>query len=109
MSALNADRNVQTVLLGNSLIQGVSRYAKVWNSFFGKNTLNCGIREDKVENLLWQAEKLEFPLAIRQIVIHCGTNNIEENTPNDNANGPLFLLYCIVNLFSVGKKNSNNT
>ena len=72
MSALNADRNVQTVLLGNSLIQGVSRYAKVWNSFFGKNTLNCGIREDKVENLLWQAEKLEFPLAIRQIVIHCG-------------------------------------
>ena len=59
--------------------------------------------------LIMEAEKLEFPLAIRQIVIHCGTNNIEENTPNDNTNGPLFLLYCTVNLFSVGKKNSNNT
>ena len=58
-----------------------------WNSFFGKDTLNCGIRGDKVENLLWRAEKLECPPAIRQIVIHCGTNNIEENTPNDVANG----------------------
>ena len=89
ISALNTNRNIQTVLLGNSIIQGFSRYKKVWNSFFGKDTLNCGIRGDKVENLLWRAEKLEFPPAIRQIVIHCGTNNIEENTPNDIANGLL--------------------
>ena len=89
MSALNTNRNVQAVLLGDSLIQGLSRYKKVWNSIFGKDTLNCGIRGDKVENLLWRAEKLEFPPAIRQIVIHCGTNNIEENTSNDIANGLL--------------------
>ena len=89
MSALNTNRNIQTVLLGDSIIQGLSRYKKVWNSFFGKDTLNCGIRGDKVENLLWRAEKLEFLPAIRQIVIHCGTNNIEENTPNDIANGLL--------------------
>ena len=87
MSALDTNRNIQTVLLNDSLIQGLSRYTKVWNSFFGKDTLNCGIRGDKVENLLWRAEKLEFLPAIRQIVIHCGTNNIEENTPNDIANG----------------------
>ena len=89
MSALNINRDIQTVLLGDSIIQGLSRYKKVWNSFFGKGTLNCGIRGDKVENLLWQAEKLEFPPAIRQIVIHCRTNNIEENMPNDIANGLL--------------------
>ena len=34
-------------------------------------------------------EKLEFPSTIRQIVIHCRTNNIEENSPNDIANGLL--------------------
>ena len=89
MSGLNTDRNIQTVLLGNSLIQGLSRYTKVWNSFFGKDTLNCGIQGDKVENLLWRVEKLEFPPAIRQTVIHCGTNNIKENMPNDIANGLL--------------------
>ena len=89
MSALNTNRNIQTVLLGDSTIQRLSRYKKAWNSFFGKDTLNCGIRGDKVENLLWRAEKLECPPAIRQIVIHCGTNNIEENTPNDIANGLL--------------------
>ena len=89
MSALNINRDIQTVLLGDSIIQGLSRYKKVWNSFFGKDTLNCGIRGDKVENLLWRAEKLVFPPATRHIVIHCGTNNIEENTPNDIANGLL--------------------
>ena len=87
MSALNLNRNIQIVLLGDSLIQGLSTYTKVWNSFFGRNTLNRGILGDKAESLLWRAEKLEFPPAIRQIVIHCGTNNIEENTPNDIANG----------------------
>ena len=88
-STLNVNRNIQTVLLGDSLIQGLSRYTKVWNLFFGKDTLNCDIRGDKVENLLWRAEKLEFPPANRQVVIHCGTNNIEECTPNDIANGLL--------------------
>ena len=89
MSAVNTNKNIQTVLLGDSLVQGLSRYTKLWNSFFGKDTLNCGIQENKVGNLLWRAKKLEFPPAIRQIVIHCGTSNIEENAPNDIADGLL--------------------
>ena len=87
MSALNTNRNIQTVLLADSIIQGLSRYKKICNSFFRKDTLNCGIWGDKVENLLWQAERLELPPTIRHIVIHCKTNNIEENTPNDIENG----------------------
>ena len=62
---------------------------KVYNSFFGKNTLNCGIRGDKVENLLWRAENLETPPTIIQAVIHWGTNNIKTNILNDIANGLL--------------------
>ena len=100
MSALKTNRNIQTVLLGDSLIQGLSRYTKVWISFFGKDTLNCGIRGDKVENLLWRAENPEFPPAIRQIVILCTTNNIEANTPNDIANG----LLC--SSLTIKKRNS---
>ena len=100
MSALKANRNIHTLLLGESLIQGLSRYTKVWNSFFGKDTLNCGIRGDKVENLLWRAENLEFPPAIRQIAMHCGTNNIEANTPNYIANG----LLC--SALTIKKRNS---
>ena len=60
MSALNTNRNIQTVLLDDSLIQGLSRYKKVWNSFFGKGTLNCGIRGDNVENLLWHRKNWNF-------------------------------------------------
>ena len=89
MSTLNTNTNIQTVLLGDSLIQGFSRYRKVWNSFFEKNTLNFGIRGDRLEDLLWCTENLEIPPTIRQVVIHCGTNNIEANTPNDFANSLL--------------------
>ena len=85
MSALNTNRNIQTVLLGDLLIQGLFRCTKVWNSFFGKDTLNCCIRGDKVENLLWRADNLEFTPAIIQVV----TNNIEANTPNGITNGLL--------------------
>ena len=100
-SALKTNRNIHTVLLGgDSLIQGLSRYTKVWNSFFGKDTLNCSIGGGKAENLLWRAENLEFPPAIRQIVIHCGTNKIEANTPNDIAN----VLLC--SAFAIKKRNS---
>ena len=49
MSALNTNRNIQRALLGDSLIQGLSRDTKVWNSFFAKDTLNCGMRGGKVE------------------------------------------------------------
>ena len=55
---------------------------------------------DKDENLLWRAENLEFPPAIRQIVIHCGTNNIEANTSNNIANG----LLC--SALTIKKRNS---
>ena len=66
MSALKTTRNIQTVLLVDSLIQGLSSYTKVWNSFFGKDTLNCGIWGDKVKSLLWREENLEFPPAIKK-------------------------------------------
>ena len=65
-----------------------------------KDKLNCGIRGDKVENLLWRAESLEFSPAIRQVVIHCGTNNIEANMPNDIEND----LLC--STLTIKKRNS---
>ena len=37
MSTLNTNRNIQTVLLDDSLIQGLFIHTKVWNSFFGKD------------------------------------------------------------------------
>ena len=85
ISRLNTNRNMQTVLLVDSLINGLSRYKKTWNSFFEKSALNCGIRGDNVENLLCRAENLEITPTIRQVVIHCGTNNIEANKSNNIA------------------------
>ena len=55
---------------------------------------------DKVENLPWRAENLEIPPTIRQVVIHCGTNNIEASTLNDIGN-------CLLSFaLTIKKKNS---
>ena len=55
---------------------------------------------DKVENLSWRAENLEFPPSIREIAICCETNNIEVNTTNDIAND----LLC--SAITIKKRNS---
>ena len=64
------------------------------------DTLSCGIWGGKVKNLPWWTENLEFPPTIRQVVIHCGTNNIEANMSNDIAND----LLCSV--LTIKKRNS---
>ena len=89
MSALNMSRNILAVLLHDLLIQELSRYTKVWDFFFWKDTLHYGIQGNKVKNLLWLEENVKFPPTIRQVVIHCRTHNIEANMPNDIANGLL--------------------
>ena len=42
-----------TLLLGDSIVAGLSRYPNVWNEYFALiNTLNLGIGGDRVENVL---------------------------------------------------------
>ena len=50
---LKSNKSLQTILLGDSLIKGLSRYNDIWENFFGTRTLNCGIGGDKTENILW--------------------------------------------------------
>ena len=84
---LEANKSLKTILLGDSLVKGLYRYKEVWEQFFGRNTINCGIGGDKVENVLWRSENLRIPPNIKDVVIHCGTNNIDFSTPNEIVNG----------------------
>ena len=46
-SRLN-NKSFVTILIGDSLIAGLTRYNKVWNTFFKQlNAFNCGIGGDK--------------------------------------------------------------
>ena len=71
-----------TLLIGDSIVVGLSRYQNIWKKYFKSlKTVNCGIPGDKTQHVLWRAVKL--------IVIHCGGNNLNDNDPIDIAKGIL--------------------
>ena len=62
----------------------------MWNKYFKfPKTVNCGISGDKTQHVLWRAENLVIPSSVKFIVIHCGTNNIDDDDPNNIAKGIL--------------------
>ena len=75
------------VLIGDSIVAGLSRYANIWRSFFKTfDTLNYGIGGDCTQHVLWRAENATLPNSLKYVVIHCGTNNIDRDQPRDIAN-----------------------
>ena len=81
-------KTYSTLLIGDSIIAGLSRYRSVWKSYFDKlDAINCGIGGDRVEHVLWRCKNLPSHLSLRNAVIICGTNNIEFSSPNDIVDG----------------------
>ena len=87
---VNLSLNSKTilVLIGDSIVAGLSRYANIWRTFFKTfHTLNYGIGGDRTQHVLWRAENVTLPNSLKYVVIHCGTNNIDRDQPRDIANG----------------------
>ena len=63
------------IIIGVSIVYGFSRCQHVWNNYFGKEALNCGIRGDKVENILYRINQSIISHHTNAVVIICGTNN----------------------------------
>ena len=78
------DAKPNTLLLGDSIVAGLSRYLNAWNKYFALiNMLNLGIGGDCAENVLWPAINLPLPSSVKNVVILCGSNNIPIDTPRD--------------------------
>ena len=87
---VNLSLNSKTilVLIGDSIVAGLSRYANIWRTFFKTfHTMNFGIGGDRTQHVLWRAENATLPNSLKYVVIHCGTNNIDREQPRDIANG----------------------
>ena len=66
-----------TLLIGDSLIADLSLYSDIWNRYFKPlNAINCGIGEDRVQNILWRCQNLPLSPHLQNAVIMRGTNNI---------------------------------
>ena len=66
---------------------GLTRYTNIWNNLFGNRFINLGISGDRVDNVLWRARDIPFLPSLKNVVILCGTNNINKDSPDDIAQG----------------------
>ena len=47
---LKAKSNTSTVVIGDSIAAGLTRYRNIWDENFCRDTVNCGIGGDKIQN-----------------------------------------------------------
>ena len=83
-----AKNTFETILIGDSIIAGLSRYQNVWDKFLKPlKALNCGIGGDKIQHVLWRALNLPVFSNLKNVVVLCGTNNLLLDWPKDIAGG----------------------
>ena len=74
------------IIIGDSIAIGLRRYRDIQSNYF-KDALNLGIGGDRVENVLWRARDISLPHTTLFVIIHCGTNNVDQSQPEDIAVG----------------------
>ena len=62
-------------------VAGLTHYNNVWKNLFGNGFINLGIHGDRVDHVLWYVRDIVFPPQLKNIVILCGTNNINKDPP----------------------------
>ena len=80
-------QQAEVVLLGDSLVANLSRFPDVWSRHLSPlNVINCGIRGDRTQNVMWPVEHMQFPATASVGIIHCGINDISGSSAS--AYGP---------------------
>ena len=64
------------VIIGDSIVYHLQRFPKVWKKLQALGTVNCGIRGDLLQNVMWRVERMRLPATTTVGIINCGINNI---------------------------------
>ena len=79
---LSGKINPEVILVGDSIISGLSRYRNIWTKYFlPLKALNIGIPGDCTQHVLWRSINLPYNKYLKFVIIHCGTNNIDHDQP----------------------------
>ena len=55
-------KGARILLIGDSIVNGLSRYNTVWYKYFeSRQALNFGIGGDRTQHVLWRVENGEIP------------------------------------------------
>ena len=64
------------MIIGDSIVAGLTRCTNIWKSYFGNRFINLGISEDRVENILWHSRNIPFLPSLQNVVTLLTTNNV---------------------------------
>ena len=85
---LQKSSSSNVLLIGDSIVSGLSRYSKVWSKYFEPyDALNFGSPGDCVENVMWRVQHGGLPAQLEITVIHAETNNVDKHPVHDIASG----------------------
>ncbi|EDO32560.1 predicted protein, partial [Nematostella vectensis] len=95
-SRLTSSPMNQVLLVGDSIIKGLTRYASVWQEYFRPlRALSFGIGGDRTQHVLWRLQNGELESTPRILVLHCGTNNVNTDHASDIVGGILAIVQFI--------------
>ena len=81
-----SNSNYATLLIGDSLIAGLSRYPNIWRRYFKPlNAINCRIGGDRIQNVLWRNNNLPLSPSFQNAVILYAINNKQRDSSEDIA------------------------
>ena len=84
-----AKNTFETILIGDSIVAGLSRYQHVWEKFLKPpKALNCGVGGKIIQHVLWHVLSLPVFSHLKNVVL-CGNNNLPLDSPKDITDGIL--------------------
>ena len=95
-------QNINSIMIRYSIVEGLTRYINIWKNRFGNRFINLGISGDCVENVLWRARDISLLPSLQNVVVLCGKNNINKDTPYD-------MVQDLIGIGSVCQNQSSNT
>ena len=94
--AISARSLSSVLLVGDSLVNGLARYHRVWSKYFEPSrALNFGVGCDRTQHVLWRIENGEIPLKLQVAFVHCGTNNLDRDNPAEIRDRIASIVYTI--------------
>ena len=94
--AIAAGSLLSVLLVGDSLVNGLARYHRVWSKCFEPlRALNFGVGGDRTQHVLWRIENDKILLNLQVAFVHCGTNNLDHDNPAEIRDGIASIVYII--------------
>jgi lysophospholipase L1-like esterase len=105
INKIGTDRNIDFVLLGNSVTQGWggegravwSPVPELWDSLFKPlNAANFGISGDRTQNVLWRIQNGGFDkIKPKVVALEIGVNNFQDNSAKEIADGIQLIIKAL--------------